>query len=771
MFKRLSIAANINLLLVGLAIVGALVVGASLFWLKFSAEKDHLVKKILWSAETDIALQLALYFRDEPVLEDYLGQMRTLPGVRFAAFVTTEGEIITEKGSPREDAGHGPALANIGDNISLRDVDVTMPSLFEYARKDMEMTVPVFARVDSFRTAATPADYGKAIAGASQVNSRLLVGYLQVDTDLDAVMLSLMPFVENMAISLLGFLLLLSAMMIVITKGMTAPLRRLAVLAKNISLGTLDKPFRISGSGEVLQLAATLNSIIDELNKHKSQVEVDNKLLSMKVAERTEQLWRRNEELNNAVDQVTRAESRLRQLAYYDSLTSLPNRQLFIEQLELLIHLAKRENRMLALLFMDLDNFKRINDSLGHSVGDELLKEVGRRLMHNLRKSDLLAKFNEDQTEMNIGISRLGGDEFTVLLNNIHSEENAAGIAVRILEMMRDPFVVEGHELVITPSIGIAIAPHDAETVEELLKLADSAMYHAKKAGRNNYMFYAPYMNVANLSRLQLEADLRRAIERQEMVVYYQPQVSLKTGEIVGAEALVRWMHPDKGFVPPGQFIPLAEEMGLIIELGSWILREACRQGREIRELGLKLPKIAVNVSSLQFTNSFAEELGKVIDETGIDPRMLELELTEGVIMSNAESTIDALLQMKALGVSISVDDFGTGYSSLNYLSRFPLDELKIDRSFIIELDADSEGSHSSLVTAIIAMARSLNLRLVAEGVDSLKQFDILSGKGVDIIQGYIFSRPLPVEELIFLLEDNPFPKQITKMLREMAVS
>ncbi len=761
MFKRLSIAARINLFLIALATLVCLLIGGFLVTEKYQISRTLVIDNLVESSRENTVLPLAVYFRDESLLSRELAGYLGHPAVVGAAFRDGSGRLLSSRGK----TGDLP-FDRLREGLDVKTVGYRYRGDALLGDRYLDLTVPVFAAVDTTRTpSGGPPDYDRALALEPEINSRLLVGYLDANLDLSQLWSLLLPYARKTALVLLVAWLCFVVLTMVVTYRMTAPLGKLARLAREISAGEVNKPFRIKGSGEVLELASTLNLIIEELNRHKSRMTVDNKLLSLKVAERTEQLWKRNEELNEAVNQVSEAEGRLRQMAYYDSLTELPNRQLFIEELELLLRLTKRGGNLLALLFIDLDNFKRINDSLGHSVGDKLLKLVAQRLSGCLRDTDVLAKFRHTSESPDIGISRLGGDEFTVVLYDVETPDNAAAVAERILESMRDTVVVEGHELVITPSIGIALAPADAETVEDLLKLADTAMYHAKHSGRNNYMFYASTMDIPGVGRLKMETDLRKAIERKEIVVYYQPQVSLATGAIVGAEALVRWDHPEEGMIPPGRFIPLAEEMGLIVELGSWILYEACRQTREIVDLGLALPKVSVNVSSLQFTSAFSQLVKAVLKETRLDPDMLELELTESVIMSNVENSIDALFELKTLGVSLSVDDFGTGYSSLNYLSRFPLDELKIDRSFIIGLDKGEEESSVSLVTAIIAMARSLDLRLVAEGVDSPEQLAFLRSRDVDIIQGYLFSKPMPLEEFIFFLEDNPFPRQLENLV------
>ncbi|HEY6131784.1 MAG TPA: bifunctional diguanylate cyclase/phosphodiesterase, partial [Halioglobus sp.] len=400
------------------------------------------------------------------------------------------------------------------------------------------------------------------------------------------------------------------------------------------------------------------------------------------------------------------------------------------------------------------------NDSLGHSAGDLLLREVAKRLARYVRDSDVVGHYVEPNSQ--IDVSRLGGDEFTVVLNQIDSSESAGVVARRLLEMLAQPITIEGHELVITPSIGIAIAPDDADSVEGLLKAADTAMYHAKTSGKNKFMYYNSGMNAASVDRLKLENDLRRAMERNELMLYYQPQVDTQTGAVVGAEALMRWQHPEMGLVPPLKFIPLAEEMGLIGALGEWSLEEACRQMVELQVLGLELPKVSVNVSALQFNHSFINCVTDVLTRTGLRPMRLQLELTEGIMMDNTEATIHALSHLKELGVRLSIDDFGTGYSSLSYLSRIPLDELKIDRSFVI--DYDTSENDASLVIAIIAMARSLRLQLVAEGVETHEQYHFLRNYGASVIQGYLFSKPVTLEQLKPLLAPGYFKGQLQQI-------
>ncbi len=758
---RLTIAGKINVYLIVLAIVGSLCVCGFLIYREFQVRLAGIIDTTVWTAREGAQQQFAMYYQDEEVLQELLDIFFEQPAIKYAAVFDQEGNKLAVQSRGETPSYPLVDLYYLRRNIGALELGVLRHPRSFTGEQFIDLTVPIFSRVNPQQKDLERTAFAEILAYARNVGSHYLVGYYHLAVSQTWLERSMLPFAQRILAAGAAFVFVVSMLTLLITRQITAPLASLAQMAEDISDGKLDRKFKAQGSGEVRQIASMLNIVMAELNKYKSKMDTDHHLLSMKVEERTAQLSKRNEELNVAVKQVTQTKNRLRQLAYYDSLTSLPNRQLFTEQLELLLRVAKREGKVIALLFLDLDNFKRINDSLGHSAGDMLLREVAARLSSCVRTSDLLAKYVD--SEAKIGVSRLGGDEFTVLLNNIDEPETAGKIADRLLESLQAPMLIEGHELVITPSIGIAIAPRDAETVEELLKLADTAMYHAKTQGRNKYSFYTSSMKGSGVGRLKLETELRKAVERQELVLHYQPQVSTLTGEIVGAEALVRWNHPEHGLIPPVRFIPLAEEMGLIVELGAWTMIEAARQSKAFQDQGVRLPKVAVNVSSLQFNQAFTNLVEEVLHDSGLEPHMLELELTEGVIMSNAKASIEALHDLKQLGVSLSVDDFGTGYSSLSYLSKFPLDELKIDRSFIIEFDKSVNSA--GLVSAIIAMGQSLNLHLVAEGVDTVEQFRFLRDRKVDIIQGYLFSKPLPASEFSLLLKNNQFPEQIAEMV------
>ncbi len=433
-------------------------------------------------------------------------------------------------------------------------------------------------------------------------------------------------------------------------------------------------------------------------------------------------------------------EERLLYLANYDSLTGLPNRALFRDRLRRAVARAQRNDSLVALLFIDLDRFKTINDSLGHHAGDQLLRGVARRLKQNAREGDTIA--------------RLGGDEFTIILEGIRDTEDAALVARKVIELMEPPFKLDGHEVVVSPSIGITIYPYDATDMRSLLKNADTAMYQSKEKGRNRYQFYTADMNAKAYEHLLLENHLRHALEREEFRLYYQPQLDLHTQGIIGVEALLRWEHPERGLVPPEEFVPFAEETGLIIPIGEWVIRQACMDARAWQDEGLPPIRVAVNLSMRQFRQKdFVDTVQQALAESGLEPGFLELEITESFLAHDVEKATAQLQRLSDLGVHLSVDDFGTGYSSLSYLKRFPINTLKIDQSFVRDISSDPDGA--TIAEAIIALGQSLRLDVIAEGVESEDQLFFLRGRGCDRGQGYFFSHPVPAEDVVPWLKRN----------------
>jgi diguanylate cyclase (GGDEF)-like protein/PAS domain S-box-containing protein len=426
------------------------------------------------------------------------------------------------------------------------------------------------------------------------------------------------------------------------------------------------------------------------------------------------------------------AEQRIEYLAYHDTLTGLPNRLLVQDRFEQAMAQAERKQSKVALVYLDLDNFKSINDTLGHAAGDEFLKEVARRLRACVRDSDT--------------ISRQGGDEFLLVLGELPDTEVVSAIVIKIMERLQEPMHLDTHELSSSASIGVAIGPDDGHDFETLRKKADLAMYRSKESGRNTYHFFDPTMDAEAGEHLFMRNGLRHALERQEFVLHYQPQIDLASGAVIGAEALIRWNHPELGLVAPARFIPVAEESGLIVPIGEWVLREACCQAVAWQQAGLPELAMAVNLSAVQFKRGDIEKsILHALESSGLDPSLLELELTESILIQNVENVLATVKRLKLLGVKISIDDFGTGYSSLSYLKRFDIDKLKIDQSFVRDLATDPDDA--AIVRAIIQMARSLNLRTIAEGVETVEMLEQLRSFQCDEAQGYYFARPMPAAD------------------------
>jgi diguanylate cyclase (GGDEF)-like protein len=483
-----------------------------------------------------------------------------------------------------------------------------------------------------------------------------------------------------------------------------------------LRVGAFDyimKPFDTRHVEAAVERALKQSSLLKEKRRYKDQLE---KLLTQRTAE-------------------------VNRLAYYDTLTGLPNRTLFEDRLDQAVAVSQRAGELLGILFISLDQLKKVNDTLGHLPGDMLMKQVAGRLTSCVPKGDTVARF--------------GGDEFAVMLTKVGGAKDVVEIIGSIRDALHPPFQLDGQELFATTSVGVSLFPHDGNETQSLLKNAGSALYRAKKSGADNYRFYTEDMNSKASKQFALETSLRHAIDNEEFVLHYQPRLAVDSLKITGVEALVRWQHPQLGLLSPAEFIPLAEDNGLILPIGEWVLRTACRQNREWQERGFTPMRIGVNVSARQFQQQhLAEIVLQILEETGLAPNYLDLELTESSIMSNAQATIDVLTRLKGMGVTISIDDFGTGFSSLSYLKRLPIDALKIDQSFVRDLTTDPDDA--ALVMAIVTLAHNLRLQVVAEGVETEEQLRFLHLLRCDEVQGYFFSKPLPAAGLERVLALNP---------------
>jgi len=451
--------------------------------------------------------------------------------------------------------------------------------------------------------------------------------------------------------------------------------------------------------------------------------------------------------LFNDITKRKQAEETIRHMAYYDPLTDLPNRTLFGDRLKQALAQSQRSKQMLAVLFLDMDRIKVVNDTLGHDIGDKLLKGVARRLKKTLREADTVA--------------RLGGDEFMILLPGMEHAEDITKIAEKIMQVLHPPFQVGKHELYMTASIGISVFPFDGKDSETLTKNADAAMYRAKKMGRNNYQIFTPSMEQEVFEQLSMGNNLRRALDIGEFEVHYQPQIDISNGNIVGTEALLRWNHPKFGIIPPSKFIKWAEDTGLIVPIGEWVLRDACRQNKHWQNDGHKVLRVAVNLSARQFKQeNLVDMIERVLKETALSPLSLELELTESVLMEDPRAAIEVSHQLRSMGIRFSIDDFGTGYSSLDYLKRLPVNNLKMDQSFVQDLV--SNPSDRAIAKAVIALGHGLNLAVIAEGVETELQRDLLKSYECDFMQGFLFSKPVPPAVFEQLLKSKKPQSELT---------
>ncbi|WP_412971737.1 EAL domain-containing protein [Glaciecola sp. MF2-115] len=464
------------------------------------------------------------------------------------------------------------------------------------------------------------------------------------------------------------------------------------------------------------------------------------------VSHRVRYMLKGSENLLN----LKQSEEKMRKLAYFDALTGLPNRQSLDDSLEEAVWFAAKEQQNLCIMYIDLDNFKRINDTLGHEFGDKLLKKISEKICLCVKDTNIMP--NAILESSNIEVSRLGGDEFMILLNNTQKDEDIKRVAQSLVNCISELVSIDDYEVALTPSIGIAMYPRDGANASELKKHADVAMYYAKSMGRSGYRFYAESLNENAMKFLQIEGCLRNALNNDEFTLHYQPQVCLKKNEIISVEALLRWNSPELGCVTPSEFIPVAEDSGIINELGEWVMRKACLQAKEWQDLGMQNFRVSVNLSSIQFKRaSLLKMIKRALDDSGLPASLLEIELTESAIMNDVEQNIIRLNQIRDMGVAISIDDFGTGYSSLSYLKKFPIHTLKIDRSFVITIDSDPDDA--AIVEAIIALATTLKLTVIAEGVETHGQLKSLNGFKCDVIQGFYFSRPVPADEITKLME------------------
>ena len=770
----MTLVTKINGLASGIALFLVLVMALFSISREYQVELDQYSNEFTVQVMSQPDLQASIYLRNKQALTVALDNLLSSTGAISATIHDSLGQRIIRREKAGAEAQQEPLLSVLLPTVTPSGVErVTLDGNGQQAREGWvsaifssdsltHFTTPVFSTFDPQEQTLSSDDLVETIPLEEKTSRRYVMGYVHVAISPRTLITNLAPRLYVTALVSILLILLSGALSYLVARRIAAALSRLVEVADSAAVEWLEEPADFSKGSEIEGIATVLNGMTQSLAKYKASVDDVHEQLGISVEETKTPMDRRTNELDDAVREIVETKARLQKMAYYDSLTSLPNRRLFSAQLDQLLGLAESNGQQLALLYLDLDNFKRVNDSLGHEVGDQLLKEIAARLLHCIRESDLVT--HTGNTDSSIDVSRLEGDVFTIVLNQVEIAGSASDVAQRIIAAVKEPIFVDGHELAVSCSVGIALAPGDASNTKDLLQAADTALFHAKKDGKNNFAYYQDHMAAPALDQLRLERDLRGAIERNELSLHYQPQIDSRNGAVVGAEALLRWNHPKHGVIPPLKFIPLAEEMGLIGDVGKWTLEEACRQLRRFGSEGLKLPKITVNISALQFNSTLIPTVKEVLNEFSTDPGRLQLELTEDVILEDVANSVRAFNGLKALGVKLSIDNFGTGYSSLRYLGTLPLDELKIDRSFVMK--SQSNQADANLTIAMIAIAHSMKLDLVAEGVENIKQYRFLRENGADVMQGYLFSAPVSAEKLASLLVPGQFKGQLRKLCR-----
>ncbi|MDO8413072.1 MAG: EAL domain-containing protein, partial [Gallionellaceae bacterium] len=674
--KKLQV---INLLIVGLITVLTLI--SLCFYMYSTLRDDYLNNSKTLSSVLAESVTSALLFGDQKAAQESLAGLRTVDYVAHAELYDKSGNLFTHYA--RTETFKAPATFSLQNYQQ----DIHFGSLI------YDNVFPVFsiaADREQIGTITLQLDLSKAYTHFGyQVGALLLIGLLGAA--------------------------LVSATLYKLQKSITVPLLSLAETMRKVGQdGNLSPPTAASGQDEIGELANVFNHMVDELSQ-------------------------REQSLQQELKERRRIEAKLSQIAHFDTTTNLPNRHSFNNQIDRALLNYKYELEKFSLMYIDLDNFKYVNDTFGHHVGDLLLSHIGERLRSSLRQKDFIA--------------RLGGDEFVIIVNDFTDQNQISAVAEKILVALQAPFSVENHEIFIGASIGIAICPNNGNNSEALQRQADSAMYQAKNMGKNNFQFYKDDLSRTQKNRINIESHLRHALERNEITVYYQPIVEISNEKIIGFEALVRWIRPDGSITRPDDFIPLAEEIGLIIDIGKYVLMASAAQTAIwVNRFGLSFT--AVNFSSRQFKhNNLAEDIFSALNNAQLEPCNFEMEITESVLMDNSIDSMNLLELLIQKGMGIAIDDFGTGYSSLSYITSFPISKIKIDQSFVAKLPDDKNAL--AVVTAIIGLAKSLNLKVVAEGIETAEQLDCLSKLGCQYGQGYLFSKPIPANEATRLLESR----------------
>lgn len=760
----MGINRSIHVLFIATALLLVCILAAFAAQREYQVALDGLLERAEGEVLATPAIQIYLLRQDEVRIKDVLPNFLAPDAITQAIAYDSQLKLLTSLERDHSGPTEAPPLTLMRAGLGITETGLSaidskrQPagtgffSSLSGATPLIYLTTPVLSNLGPSYSKMTTKELLSSLLNSKGQGSLSVIGYLALAIDRNALMDSIMPQVLRAFFTSLAVLLLCTLAFHLVARRLMAPLAQLKKVATELAAGETELVVDIGGHSEFNQIGDAFKVLLKEDSKHKKQLDLEKEILARQVDTSASELSERERALSNAAEEIDAKQKQLHHLANYDLLTGLPNRNLFTTQLALLLPLAARSDKSLAVLCLSLKDFNRVNESLGHSAGDLALGEVARRLAACLRNSDMLG--HSGQTDENLNISRLDGNQFVMVLNELDSAEAAGPVAQRVVERLSAPMDINGQELVITPCIGIAIATGDVDgdgdEVQYLLRSAQTALQHAESNSQVNYLFYTSDMEATGPDDLILELELRKAIERNELVLHYQPQVDTINGAITSVEALVRWQHAEFGTVSPGRFIPLAERSGIIGDLGKWVMSEACRQMKEFDKEGIELPRLAINISPQQLNSEFVGQVTDVLQAAGLPPANLELGLSEGILMSNDASVQTILNDLKQMGAYLSLDNFGTSYAQLSYLSRHPLDEIKIDRSFVAGCDKHTESAR--LVLAIIAMAQSLELQTVAEGVETEKEYGFLAANDVRFMRGYLFSKPVPGAELQRLL-------------------
>ncbi|EED36507.1 signal transduction protein [Luminiphilus syltensis NOR5-1B] len=739
-------------------LAGAVVLATLLQW-EFSARKKLLLAQVeINIASTSYWPDIVHFRKQSAAAKELKWLLHYIEETTSAAVFHVDGGLIAKTSrnllAPFDNATLSRPEQNDPTDTLVLSIEGTQNSnelstwisLLPGAKQILAISVPISTTINPLDERITEKDYREQLAVDGGDGARFVAGYVEAAIPVSAIYAGMQQTASLLTGGVAVSILILFLLVKILSRSISKPLELLAETADRISTGQLPEQIKIRRGrhDEIAHIATVLNGVIDGVHKFKTQLNADKNLLTLRMDSQSKQLDQAQEEVNETQQKLQRA-------ANYDALTDLPNRQLMTEQLNTLMRIAERERKHVGLVFVDLDNLRRINETLGREIGDQVLRQFSKRLVTATRNSDVVGR-NGDNRD----VSRVGTDEFSIVLHGIENSEDVHTTARRILDELNHPLDVDGQILPMQCVMGFAVAPQHGRKPQDLMRAADIALTHAKNERSRTPEIYNLKIDQAGSIRFQLEGELRAADFDAELQLHYQPQIDTEKGTVVGAEALLRWDNPNRGMVPPFQFIPIAEDSGIIIEIGDWIIRKACEDFQTFERAGVAPPKISVNVSALQLSDRFIDLVAETLRQTAMDPARFELELTESSLVADVDGTLAKLQRLHSeVGVRLSVDDFGTGYSSLAYLAKFPLNELKVDRSFVVAMENDA---NSAKVTgAIIAMARELELEIVAEGVDNPNQFKMLQDFGAHVIQGFIFSKPLDPEYFQEFSRERPF--------------